>query len=246
MIRLIPVLIAFLLIPTAALAQEAPLELSSRLLAILRIVIMCVAFMIAIVPHEVAHGIAAEKLGDPTARRLGRITLNPIAHVDMMMTIIFPGILILSGAPFIFGGAKPVPVDPRYFKNPRKGMAIVAFAGPLTNFLIATLSIIAIPVSAFILNSLNFPKVITNLSMEFLYLTAIINLFLGAFNLLPIPPLDGGRIAVGFLPMKLARLWARLEPFGIPIVIGLLLMGAIDFLVKPVFFYLKILGRLFL
>lgn len=236
----------FALADSPALATEELPAISSKLFAIIRIVLMCVAFLIAIVPHEVAHGIAALKLGDPTAKQLGRITLNPIAHIDLMMTIIFPAILILSGAPFIFGGAKPVPVDPRYFKNPRKGMALVAIAGPLTNFIIATICMIAIPISGFVLQLLHLPDMLTGLSMEFLYLCAAINLFLGVFNLLPIPPLDGGRIAVGFLPIKLARSWARLEPFGILIVILLLLGGAIDFIIKPVFLYLELLSKLFL
>lgn len=216
------------------------------MLELLRIVVMIVAFLIAIIPHEVAHGLAAERLGDPTARRLGRITLNPLRHIDPMMTIILPGMLILLGSPVIFGGAKPVPVDTRYFRNPRKDMAWVAFAGPLTNFAIALACIIAIPFATIIQGSLQFSPLLTVISQELLFITVLINLFLGAFNLIPIPPLDGGRIAVGFLPLPLAKVVARLEPFGIPIVFALLLMGAIDILIKPLELFLLWLSKFLL
>ncbi len=190
--------------------------------------------LIAVVLHEVAHGWVAEKLGDPTARRLGRITLNPIKHIDPFLTIIVPGLLIASNAPFIFGGAKPVPVDPRHFSNPRKHMAYVAVAGPIVNFTLAALCYIGFKFLGLIFPILPLPDVVIAILVFWMIQGVIINLVLGLFNLIPIPPLDGGRIAVGFLPLSAARSWSRLEPFGIPIVVALLFFGVLDSFLSPV------------
>lgn len=184
--------------------------------------------------HEVAHGYTAKKLGDPTAALAGRITLNPLRHIDPFMTVILPGILILSGSPIIFGGAKPVPVDPRYFKNPLKGMAIVAAAGPLSNAILGGIGII-------VLKSLSFLEISEYLSYSvvtsiytFLFSWVLINAVLGVFNLFPLPPLDGGRIVMGFLPRKLAIPYAKLERYGLLIIFGLLYLGIIDTFLRPI------------
>jgi len=194
--------------------------------------------IVAVVLHEVAHGWIAEKLGDPTARRLGRITLNPIKHVDPMFTVVVPGILIAANSPFIFGGAKPVPVNPLYFKNPRRGMAYVALAGPVLNFLLAMLCyllmVFVLPLIAYLLPV---PFLVLLLNWWCAY-GILINLVLGLFNLLPIPPLDGGRIVVGVLPIKLAKQWAKVEPFGLLIVIALLFSGLLEFVLAPVLKFL--------
>jgi len=177
--------------------------------------------LFSVILHEVAHGLAAERLGDRTARDMGRITLNPLVHIDPFMTIILPGLLIWSGSPIVFGGAKPVPINPYYFSNPRRHMALVALAGPLTNFVLAA-------ISAFLLwLALNSTQLlpqhsITVLVLGWLSVGIVINIVLGVFNMIPIPPLDGGRIAVGFLPRSLAARLARLEPYGIFIVILIL------------------------
>lgn len=191
--------------------------------------------LIAVILHEIAHGWVAYKLGDPTAKQLGRITLNPIKHIDPMMTIILPGILLLSGSPFLFGGAKPVPVNPYNFKHPRRGMAYVAMAGPITNFILAALTLLfgklVLSFFPFIFNLLP-----TGALLVFLLWIAqgfLINVILGLFNLLPIPPLDGGRIAVGFLPLELARKIAGLEKWGLIIVMGLLFSGVLDKVLNP-------------
>lgn len=177
----------------------------------------------------------ANKLGDPTAKALGRITLNPLKHIDPMMTIILPGILILSGSPFIFGGAKPVPVNPFNFKHPRRDMAYVAMAGPITNFIIAALTLfvgkIIISYFPFVLNML--PPTAMLVFLLWIAQSFLINIVLGMFNLLPIPPLDGGRIAVGFLPIELARKVAGLERWGLVIVVGLLFSGVLDKILHP-------------
>jgi len=189
--------------------------------------------LVAVILHEVAHGYVAERLGDPTARRLGRITLNPIKHIDFFMTILVPGVLILSGSPIIFGGAKPVPVNPGYFSDPRRGMVYVALAGPVTNFILATLCylVLIIPNLSQVLEST--PLGIGVIVQYWFVYGILINLVLGLFNLLPIPPLDGGRVAVGLLPLKLARPLARVEPYGIFIVVALLFLGLLDFVLRP-------------
>ena len=202
---------------------------------IFEIILIGPPLLIAIILHEVAHGVAAERLGDPTARSLGRISLNPIRHIDPFMTIILPVMLKLAGAP-IFAGAKPVPVNPRYFKRPRRGMAYVAVAGPITNFILATISYVLLHATRFAAAQMD-PSgtafaAVTMLEAWFTF-GVMINLLLGGFNLLPIPPLDGGRIAVGFLPLKLAYAWSKIEPYGILIVFALLYSRTLDKVLDP-------------
>lgn len=186
------------------------------------IVLSLLAAIVAIVLHEVAHGYAALALGDDTARRLGRLTLNPNAHVDRVGTLLVPGLLLVTqyffGGHFMFGWAKPVPVDPRQFRDPRRGMMFVAAAGPAMNFALAWLTALA-------LHALPEADATTGgLLLDFAIPFILFNLLLGLFNLLPIPPLDGGRIVVGLLPYRLAAAWARLERFGILIVLFLLFL----------------------
>jgi Zn-dependent protease len=171
----------------------------------------------AIILHELAHGYAAWALGDQTARRAGRLSLNPIRHVDRFGTLLLPGFLLLSQlltvgrVLFMFGWAKPVPVDPSGFRYPRQMMALVAIAGPLMNVSLAYLT-------ALLLRILDPPPVVVEAAGAFI----VFNLVLGIFNLVPIPPLDGGRIAVGLLPKPAARVWAGLERYGILIVMALI------------------------
>jgi Zn-dependent protease len=169
--------------------------------------------------HEAAHGYAALALGDTTARDAGRLSLNPIRHIDRVGTIILPGFLLISQllVPphkifFMFGWAKPVPIGAWKFRDPRRGMALVASAGPLMNFFLAWLAALVIPTADFLSPT-------QALVQQFLLYFMLSNIVLGLFNLLPIPPLDGGRIAVGLLPISLARVWARLERAGILIVL---------------------------
>lgn len=191
--------------------------------------------LVAVILHEIAHAWVAEKLGDPTARKLGRITLNPLRHIDPVMTILLPGLLILSGSPVVFGGAKPVPVNPFHFRNPRQGMAIVAIAGPVTNFLLAGISLILfqsigkVPLSEFPL-----PTDVTLLFGRWLLHSILINLILAIFNLIPIPPLDGGRILVGFLPLPMARKIAKLERWGLLLVFFVLYSGIFQHVLGPI------------
>ena len=191
--------------------------------------------LLAVILHEVAHGYTAEKLGDPTARTLGRIKLNPLVHIDPFMTVILPGLLILSGSPIVFGGAKPVPVDPRFFRNPRRGMAYVAMAGPIVNFILAAIFYALMLLLASSSSALMLLPTWASFTLVYWVLhSIIINLVLGLFNLLPVPPLDGGRIAVGFLPLSMARQVAKLERYGLLIVIALLYFGVVDRYLGPV------------
>jgi Zn-dependent protease len=183
------------------------------------IVIALVAAILAITLHELAHGFCALALGDDTARRAGRLSLNPLAHVDTFGTIILPGILLIGQlltigrVGFMFGWAKPVPVAAWKFRNPRRAMMIVAAAGPAMNFLLAWLTALIVR----LLPSL--PPALDQIVVLFAESFILYNLVLGLFNLLPIPPLDGGRIVVGLLPEQAARSWARLEKFGIVLVL---------------------------
>lgn len=186
---------------------------------ILSLALAVVPVVLAITLHETAHGYAALALGDTTARDAGRLSLNPLRHIDRVGTIILPGFLILSQLLlpphkifFMFGWAKPVPVSAWKFRDPRRGMALVAIAGPLMNFFLAWIAAVLMPVT-------DWPTETQALFQQFLIYFMLSNLVLGLFNLLPIPPLDGGRIAVGILPLGLARAWARLEKAGILIVL---------------------------
>jgi Zn-dependent protease len=160
----------------------------------------------------VMHGVVARSLGDDTAARAGRLTLNPLAHIDPFGTIVLPAILIFLHAP-VFGYAKPVPVDFRKLHNPRTGMMMVAAAGPLTNLTLAAISIFLMLVIQPYLEGPWAPSLWTPI-FEMLRASLSVNVALGIFNLIPILPLDGGRVLVGFLPYQAARLMARLEPAG--------------------------------
>ncbi|MGY2733252.1 site-2 protease family protein [Sphingomonas sp. UYP23] len=188
------------------------------------IAVWLIPLVIAIVFHEVAHGYVARIFGDHTAERLGRLTLNPIRHVDPIGTIVLPMILAIAHAP-IFGWAKPVPVDNRKLRNPRRDMMLVALAGPATNFVLATLT--ALSLAAFVglaggIPPEGAPHTVTGFVFDSLYSFLLINVFLGVFNLIPLPPFDGGHVVQGLLPRAAAIQYAKLARFGLPLLLILL------------------------
>jgi Zn-dependent protease len=178
--------------------------------------IWAIPVIIAITFHEAAHGFVAYLLGDDTAWRLGRVSFNPLRHIDPFGTILLPGILLLLQTPFIFGYAKPVPVNFRALRWPRRGMVLVAAAGPAINIALAVAAALAFHIVGYL------PATGGQWLAENLKNALIINVVLAVFNLFPLPPLDGGRILVGILPKTAAAPVARLEPYGLAILIGLL------------------------
>lgn len=175
--------------------------------------------------HEIAHGYVAERLGDPTARLLGRLTLNPKSHIDPFMTILLPLSLFLSGSPILFGGAKPVPVDPFNLRDGRKDMALVAVAGPLTNIMLAVISGLLMKLMLLIGAA---PNETTGFLLGFTYFALLkiveINLLLAIFNLIPLPPLDGSKVFTLLLPEKEAAAFLSIGNAGIIILMLLLFM----------------------
>lgn len=180
--------------------------------------ISIIVLLFSVILHEVMHGYVALKFGDSTAQRAGRLTLNPIPHIDLFGTILLPALLIFTGSPILFGWAKPVPVNPLNFKNLRRGELMVSAAGILANFALA----IAAAVIYHFLDALpqTFPAILGSL----LRFTVTINLVLGIFNLFPIPPLDGSKVLLSQLPLNLARQYQKLEPYGILMLLILMMI----------------------
>jgi Zn-dependent protease len=185
-----------------------------------QIVIRIFVLVFAIIIHEVAHGWIAEKRGDPTARRLGRLTLNPIPHIDIFGSIIIPGFLIITGSPFVIGWAKPVPIDIRRFRDPLKDFALTALAGPVANLLQVVVYVALYRVAV----AQSWPVWVGYLGFS----GAAINLFLALFNLIPIPPLDGSRLVAASLPTRMAVSYLSIERFGFIIIFALLYLRLLD------------------
>lgn len=199
-----------------------------------------VILLFSVIVHEVMHGMVARKFGDHTAEKAGRLTLNPIPHIDLFGTILLPALLIFSGSPILFGWAKPVPVNPLNFRNIRKGELAVSAAGILANFGLAVAAALlyhfldALPIL--------FPALVGSL----LRYTMVINLVLGVFNLFPIPPLDGSKVLLSQLPYNLAKSYQKIEPYGFLILLLLLMLpvGGTSLLQAILGFFVRFLSSL--
>ena len=190
----------------------------------MNLAISLVLFFLAVIIHEYSHGWVAWKLGDSTAKMAGRLTLNPAAHIDPIGTLLLPLILLVTHSPVLFGWAKPVPVDFQSLHNPKKDMIWVSLAGPGANILLAVILSFILKLAGAAGNPLF--VVVTSSAI-------IINLVLAIFNILPIPPLDGSRVVMGLLPIELSVKYARIEPYGLVIIFGLLYLGLIGNFIWP-------------
>lgn len=205
------------------------------------IAVWAIPVLFAITLHEAAHGWVANKLGDPTAKNLGRITVNPIKHIDPMGTVVVP-IFLATMSGFIVGWAKPVPVEPRYFKSPLLDMALVAVAGPVSNFFMACFWGLFIAIATSALSVSPLLRFLADMGEKGIY----INIILMVLNLIPIPPLDGGRVVTGLLPPRLALQYMRLERFGMVIILLLLVSGILGKIMWPlVLHFVKLISIIF-
>lgn len=206
-------------------------------LIIRQIAVTALPILFAVTLHEVSHGLVAYRLGDPTAKIAGRLTLNPVSHIDIFGTILMPIMLYMfTDGRFVFGYAKPVPINPYNFKNPRRGMAIAAAGGPAMNILLVIISVVLLKlmiISASAFASDAIAESIIKPVILMLTASISINLILAIFNMLPIPPLDGGRVIVGLLPHKQAMALSKVEPYGMIIVILLAATGIAGYIISP-------------
>jgi|SRR5581483_4604763 len=193
----------------------------------MNLIILLIILLYSSILHEIAHGFVAEHLGDPTARLMGRLTLDPRKHLDWFMSVFLPLILLMGGSPIIFGAAKPVPIDPFNLKEGRKDVALVALSGPLTNIVIAVLA-------SFVLRT----DVLNGFALDLFRNIMQLNLLLALFNLLPIPPLDGSKVFSMLLPEREAAAYLSIEQFGMFIIFFLLLFPIGGFSLSQFLFHL--------
>ena len=209
---------------------------------IYNIAVWSLPVLFAITLHEVAHGWVASKLGDNTAKMLGRLTVNPFKHIDPIGTVVVPLAMVLLQTGFVFGWAKPVPVNMRNLNSPKKDMAIVAAAGPISNLIMAVFWVFVFKLGSSVITDPNIAKGIMAMGQAGI----MINLILFIFNLLPIPPLDGSKVLSGIVPSSVSAIMDKIEPYGLFIVIGLLYFGVLNAIITPVLnFFLKTIGSLF-
>jgi Zn-dependent protease len=191
---------------------------------VLLTVIAVGVLMISVIFHEVAHGYTAFRLGDPTARNAGRLTLNPLKHIDPFGTVILPLLLILARFPYPVGWAKPVPVNAHLLRDPRRGMILVGAAGPLTNVTLAILAALALR---------HLPFASAPFLFDVVRFLCYVNILLSVFNLVPVPPLDGSRVVAGLLPLRFRKAYESIAPYGFFVVIGLFYLGLMDRVILP-------------
>lgn len=198
------------------------------------LVIAFLVLIFSLTVHEAAHAWSASQLGDDTARRLGRVSLNPIVHIDMIGTIVLPLVAMISNAPLI-GWAKPTPISPRNMANPRRDSVLVTLAGPASNLVLAVIAALGlrlVPVGGASVAALDIAGPLGTIAMEALHL----NVLLAVFNMLPIPPLDGGQVVTGLLPPALGIRFRALQEYGFLILMALMLTGALSYLIAPPYY----------
>jgi Zn-dependent protease len=205
-----------------------------------RVAIWVLPVLFAVTLHEVAHGLAARRLGDRTAEMLGRLSLNPLRHIDPVGTILVPLVMLLLPFGIVFGWAKPVPVNPRNFEDPRRGMAYVGAAGPLANLLMLLAWVVVVRLGTLVAPTAVFwGGVLVLMGVAGILINAVLMLF----NLVPIPPLDGSRVLAGLVSPSAAQVLARIEPYGLWIVVLLLITGVLQMILGPLFLGLLTLIR---
>lgn len=195
------------------------------------IVLTFIGLLLALTVHEASHAWAASQLGDPTARLQGRLSLNPIVHIDPIGTVLLPLVAFALGAPII-GWAKPVPVDFRYLQHPRRDFMWIALAGPASNIVLAILASILLRSLVFLPPSVGAIDILTPL-FEFAQSFLFINVLLAVFNMIPVPPLDGSNVVAAWLPRDLAYKWDQIRPYGIFILYGLMFTGVLRLIIGP-------------
>lgn len=189
-------------------------------------VLIVLILLFSVILHEVAHGYTALRLGDPTARDAGRLSLNPLRHIDPLGTIFLPLLLLLAGSRFLVGWAKPVPVNPYLLRDPKRGMMLVGAAGPLANIALVLLSALALR---------TLPSLLPPLAVDLLYYSCSINIILALFNLVPVPPLDGSRVVAGILPPKARATYNGLARYGFFVILALLYLGLMNQVILPLY-----------
>ena len=205
------------------------------------VLIVLVVLISSLSVHEAAHAFAADRLGDPTARHLGRLSLNPAVHIDPIGTLLFPLIAYVTGVPLI-GWAKPVPVDSRHLKHPKRDFALIAAAGPASNLVMAGMGAAALQLARGMAGPGDIAGgALTSALLPLLFTFAIVNVLLAVFNMIPVPPLDGGNVLLGLLPAGPARLVEQLRPYGILILYALMLTGALSTILGPLVSYFRYL-----
>ena len=199
-----------------------------------------IVLIFLVIIHEVSHGLMAYKLGDNTAKELGRLTLNPIKHLEFFGSFLVPFLFIITGSPYILGWAKPVPFNPYNLKNPKRDGALIALAGPVSNIVIALIFGFIVRLMAAFTSIATNPLLLTIYSL--LNIVILMSVLLALFNLIPIPPFDGSKIAFAFLSGKAERFWIQLEQYGTLLIILLLFLGGLSFLSPLVYFIYRLIA----
>jgi Zn-dependent protease len=208
---------------------------------LVQILIVLVVLISSLSVHEAAHAFAADRLGDSTARRLGRLSLNPVVHIDPIGTLLFPVIAFMTGVPLI-GWAKPVPVNTRFLKHPKRDFAIIAAAGPASNVVMAAIGAFVLSIARGAAGPGDIAAgAVTEPLVQLFFLFTVVNVLLAVFNMIPVPPLDGGNVLIGLLPAGPSRMVEQLRPYGIFILYALMLTGALSTILGPVVGYSRYL-----